>query len=124
MFRAAPGAAKTKKRQTPAPIPDKLMRHLPRRKRLSRRVFVVSASGYEEVKLQRVNKAFRRAVQRAGLGPDVCPHVLRHTCVTWLMQAGRPSWEVGGFVGMSTQMVEENYGHHSPNFLRETANAI
>jgi len=124
MFRAASGALQTNKRQTPAPIPDKLLRHLRRWKRQANSLYVVSAPGHEDAKLQRVTKAFGRAVERAGLGRDVHPHILRHTCVTWLMQAGRPAWEVAGFVGMSAQMVQDNYGHHAPEYLRDTANAF
>jgi integrase len=123
MFRAAAGARQTTKRQPPAPIPPKLLRHLHRWKRQANSLYVVSAPGYEDSKLQRVTKAFGRAVERAGLGRDVHPHILRHTCVTWLMQAGRPVWEVAGFVGMSPQMVQDNYGHHAPDYLRDTANA-
>jgi integrase len=35
-----------------------------------------------------MNKGFVAAVEAAGLGPEVTPRVLRHTCVTWLMQTG------------------------------------
>ena len=36
-----------------------------------------------------IRKAFRRSAQRAGLNPDqITPHVLRHTVVTHLIQAG------------------------------------
>ena len=121
MFRAEAGARQTKKRRTPAPIPDKLLRHLGRWKRQSDGIYVVATS---DQKLQRVSGAFRRAVARAGLGREVTPHILRHTCTTWLMQAERPVWEVAGFVGMSPAMVQKNYAHHSPQHLRDTANAV
>ncbi len=124
MFRAPSGFRQTKKRQTPAPIPRILMRHLPRWKRLSASLYVVSAPGYSKRRMRDVGNAFMRAVAHAGLGSDVTPHILRHTCVTWLMQRGRPAWEVGGFVGMSTHMIEAHYGHHSPGHLVDTANAL
>ena len=123
MFRAAPGERQSKKRRTPAPIPDKLLRHLPRWKRLSDSLFVVSATGHEDARQKRIHKAFSRAVARAGLDRSVTPHVLRHTCATWLMQRGRPAWEVAGFLGMTVDMVEQIYGHHAPDYLRATANA-
>jgi len=123
MFRAASGKAQTKKRQTPTPIPKSLARHLPRWKRLSDSLFVVSATGHEDARQKRIHKAFSRAVARAGLDRSVTPHVLRHTCATWLMQRGRPAWEVAGFLGMTVAMIERVYGHHSPNYLRETADA-
>lgn len=123
MFRAEAGARQTKKRRTPAPIPDNLLRHLPRWKRLADGPFVISHASTHGERLLRIHGAFRRAVERAGLGPEVTPHILRHTCVTWLMQRGRPIWEVAGFTGMTAEMVEQNYGHHAPQHLRDTANA-
>ncbi len=52
------------------------------------------------------------------------PHTTRHTCVTWLKQAGIPSFEVAGFVGMSEAMVERVYGHHDPNFQHRARAAL
>jgi integrase len=66
---------------------------------------------------------FRRARDNAGLGPDVTPHTLRHTCATWKVQAGMPLWDVAGFLGMTTKMVDDVYGHHAPERLRKVANA-
>ncbi|MBV9520966.1 MAG: hypothetical protein JO068_22920 [Hyphomicrobiales bacterium] len=37
----------------------------------------------------------------AGLGPEVTPHCLRHTCATWMMQRRVPRWEVVGYLGIS-----------------------
>jgi integrase len=54
----------------------------------------------------------------------VVPHTLRHTAATWLMQRGVPAWEAAGYLGMSTEMIERVYGHHSPEHLRKAAEAI
>ena len=43
------------------------------------------------------------------------PHTLRHTAVTWLVQAGIPLWEVSQWVGLSIRMIETTYGHHAPD---------
>ena len=40
------------------------------------------------------------------------------------MQRGVPAWEAAGYLGMSTQMIERVYGHHSPEHLRNAADAI
>ena len=57
--------------------------------------------------------AFRTAVVLAGLDPgEVTPHVLRHSCATWLMQSGIDKWEAAGFPGMSVEMLDRVYGHH------------
>ena len=58
-----------------------------------------------------------RACGLAGLGDEVTPHVLEHTCITWLLQNRVPIWEVAGFVGTSEKVIRDTYGHHSPDHL-------
>lgn len=74
--------------------------------------------------MKRVTKAFNSAAVRAGLDDTVVPHTLRHTCATWLMQAGVDLWEAAGFLGMTAQQVQDTYGHHHPAFQERAANAI
>jgi integrase len=52
------------------------------------------------------------------------PHTLRHTCATWLMQKGAPKWDACGFLGMTLETLEKNYGHHHPDHQRGAADAI
>jgi hypothetical protein len=40
------------------------------------------------------------------------------------MQRGAPVWEAAGFLGMSIEVLQENYGHHHPDFMRAAASAI
>lgn len=40
------------------------------------------------------------------------------------MQRGVSAWEAAGYLGMSTEMIERVYGHHSPEHLRKAAEAI
>jgi len=49
---------------------------------------------------------------------------LRHTCSTWLMQAGVETWEAAGFLGMTVEMLDRVYGHHSLTFQKEASEAI
>jgi integrase len=46
-------------------------------------------------------------------GADVTPHILRHTCTTWLMQKGVNLWDAAGFLGMTVQQLEQGYGQRS-----------
>jgi integrase len=62
-------------------------------------------------------KGWDRARELAGLGDGVTPHVLKHTCITWLLQNRVPIWEVAGFVGTSEKVIRDTYGHHSPDHL-------
>ncbi|HEY9360888.1 MAG TPA: tyrosine-type recombinase/integrase [Xanthobacteraceae bacterium] len=122
-YRRAIGRRATKKRQPPVRLPPKLVRHLRRwRDRGISKTAVVEWNGK---RIASIRKGFEAAVQAAGLGPEVTPHILRHTCATWLMQSGRvETWEAGGFLGMTVKQLEETYGHHHPDFQKEAANAL
>jgi integrase len=75
-----------------------------------------------------VYTAWETGCKFAGLStnPDdpnkVTPHTLRHTCVTWMLDAGKTPWQVGQYVGMSAETVERVYGHSNDKMKRETAN--
>ena len=57
----------------------------------------------------------------AGL-PNVTPHSLRHTAITWAMQRGARAWDASGFFGVSVKVIEEVYGHHADDH-QESARA-
>lgn len=40
------------------------------------------------------------------------------------MQRGVDLWQAAGFLGMSVETLERNYGHHHPNYMQEAARAI
>jgi integrase len=64
-------------------------------------------------------KGWERARELASV--DATPHVLKHTCITWLLQNRVPFWEVAGFVGTSDKLIRDTHGHHSPE---RSANGI
>ena len=116
-----PGARRTNKRRARIPIPRKLLPHLKHaRLRGTELGFVINENG---ARLRDIKRGFASACRRAGL-IDVTPHVLRHTCATWLMQRGVPLWEAAGFLGMTRETLESVYGHHHPDFLRGAADAL
>lgn len=130
IYRAAIGARRTKKRQPTSRLRRKLAFHVARWKRISNSNIVVHYAGpvrrHDEDgnaidSLKRITGAFRLARQRAGLGADVTPHVLRHTCTTWLLHEGWSIWDVAGYVGMSPKVIETTYGHHSAEFQAAAA---
>jgi len=61
-------------------------------------------------------RAWGETVRTAGLGSEVTPHVLRHTCATWALNSGMSAWDVAALLPTSVQMIEATYGHHSPQF--------
>lgn len=121
-YRRAEGRAETKKRQPSIRIPPRLLWHMRRWARIgiSKR-FVIE---WRDQPVKRINKAFRSARRLAGLGADVVPHSLRHTCATWMAQRGAPMHEICGFLGMTRETFESVYGHHHPDFQAGAVNAL
>lgn len=104
------GTSKTNKRRSTVPIPRRLLTFLLlARKRTRQYVLEYRGNPIKSVKVGLSNSG-----HRAGIG-HVHPHVLRHTAVTWLVRAGVPLWQVAGWVGMTPSMIEQVYGHHSPD---------
>jgi integrase len=124
--RRAQGVRKTKKRQPPVRLPDRLLAHLRRWQRLGIALHAIVEWNGKPVRS--VRKGFGTAARLAGLpvsGPDkVTPHVLRHTAATWAMQNGADLWQAAGFLGMTVEMLQERYGHHHPDFQAGAARAI
>jgi integrase len=124
-YRLAQGRTATKKRQPPAPVPDRLLAHMRRWVRTDAiKSHFVEFNG---AAVKSVKTGFRSAVRLARLSTQsgkVTPHTLRHTAATWLMQRGADPWKAAGFLGMSVDVLLDTYGHHHPEFLREAAAAI
>jgi integrase len=120
LYRKGEGEAETNKRRTPAPIADRLLPHLKRSRRLT---FLRPIEYYGEP-IQNFKHSWYSARLRAGLDDSVTPHVLRHTCATWLLQKGVPTWEVAGYLGTSEKVIRDHYGHHAPDFLQRARRAF
>lgn len=114
----------SRKRKPPVKIHSRLLPHLRRWRRADLAHGITAVCHYNTETVRSLHKAWRGVRARAELGADVTPHVLRHTCVTWLLQAGVPAWEVAGFAGMSLETLERVYGHHSPKWQERAASAI
>lgn len=75
-----------------------------------------------------VKNAFAKAAGRVKLldeaGNVVTPHVMRHTCATWLVMARIGYVEIGKMLGDRADTIEKTYGHHHPDFLKNAAKAL
>ncbi|KAB2873717.1 MAG: site-specific integrase [Bauldia sp.] len=121
-YRLARGRKATNKRQTPAPVPARLLAHLRRWNSMgiAREHFVE----WNGAPVKSVKTAMATAVEKAGLDGSVSPHTLRHTAATWMMQNGAEIWQAAGFLGMSEATLRRVYGHHHPEFMRGAADAL
>jgi integrase len=118
-YRRPQGERETKKRRPPVPLPYRLLGHLRRWKRLGQ-LYAVEWNGNP---VRDCDRAFRNVAHAAGL-PWVTPHIMRHTCGTWLAQSGVDLWQAAGFLGMTVQQFEETYGHHHPDYMGEARAAL
>lgn len=73
--------------------------------------------------LEQVGMAVRRTANRAQL-PGVSLHVLRHTFVSRLVQAGRPLPEVAALAGHRDITMTLRYAHLAPSHLRAGIQAL
>lgn len=124
-YRKPIGRRGTKKRQTPAPIPARLLAHM--RRWVSRGLIHAHFVEFRGKPVKSVKKGFAQGVKLAKLDTSigkVTPHTLRHTAATWMMQQAAPEWEAAGYLGMSPEVLREVYGHHHPDFMQGAANAI
>lgn len=123
LYRSGSAQLKTKKRQTPAKIPPRLLAHMKRWRKIDGNIrHVINWNGSS---VQSVKKAFRNARERAKLDDTVIPHTLRHSCATWLMQAGVSQWDAASFLGMTMEVLDRVYSHpSSPDFQRAASEAI
>jgi integrase len=121
-YRRAPGTAETNKRRPPVGLPDRLLAHMRRWKK--RGISLSAVIEWNGKPVHDVDKAFRHAVADAGLGGKVTPHTLRHTAITWAMQRGVKAYDAADFFGVSQELIERVYGHHSPDRHKAVGDAL
>ncbi|WP_137133507.1 site-specific integrase [Rhizobium sp. FKY42] len=113
MYRRGKGQAETNKRRPPVPIPENLLPHV----RRWRKITVNGPVEYAGRLIKKERRGWDRARELAGLDTEVTPHIMKHTCITWMLQRGVPFWEISGFTGTSEKTIRDTYGHHSPKHL-------
>jgi integrase len=121
LYRRPVDAVETLKRRPPVPIPPRLLPHLRRWRRLTTR-YVIEWAGKPITSQER--RAWRTARELAGLGQEVTPHILRHTCATMLLQLGVSVYDVAGVLGTTEDVVRRTYGHHAHDQLRQAVAAF
>ena len=67
---------------------------------------------------------FEKARGMAGLGTDVIPHVMRHTCASRLVQSGVDIRRVQVWLGHSTIAMTMRYSHLAPDDLNVCLDAL
>lgn len=119
LYRRSTAQRETKKRQTPARLPDAMIATIaPWREQC--RQFVIEWRGQP---VQSVKHAFARVCERAGVD-NVTPHILRHTAITNAMMNGADPIEATSFFGITYQELERTYLHHHPDHQKSVGEAL
>ncbi|MFC6790640.1 hypothetical protein ACFQE0_14090 [Methylobacterium komagatae] len=109
------------KRAPTVRMPDSLVAHLWRWRFKLGQTYVVE---WNNNPVGSTKRSFANICYDLGFGDDVVRHSLRHTAVTWGMQEGVDIWELAGYVGMTVEMIERRYGHHSPKHMEGARAAL
>jgi integrase len=102
------------------PLSDEAVALL-RRQRGKHPRLVFSRDGRPLKKLD--SKTWARALERAGLGREVCWHVAtRHSWASWLAMAGASTSALQTLGGWSSPAMPARYAHYSVDHLRQLVN--
>lgn len=120
LYRRGEAERDSKKRRTPARVPRQLLAH-------ARRWHARGLTWAVEWRGQRVGSiktAWGKAVAAARLGWSPTPHTLKHTAITWAIEAGVSITDAAGFFGTSAETIERVYWHKSPMFQQAALDAM
>jgi integrase len=117
MHRRGRGAIETNKRRKPAPIPARLLPHLRRWRRMTSQ-YVIEWAGRPIT--SKIRRSWDTARVMAGLGPEATPHILKHTCATMMLEAGKTEWEVAAALSTTPQVIVKYYGSRVISHQRKT----
>lgn len=109
--RKAIGARTTNKRQPTVDLPPRLLAHMRRWQRLG--ISKSAVIEYQGSPILRVTKGFETIRDLAKM-PDVSPHTLRHTSISWYLRAGVAISDVSDYCGVSEAIIRRHYKHHMP----------
>lgn len=109
---------KTKKQAPTVPVPMRLLRHFERWHKNGAK-WAVEIEGCRVANIKNDWETIREI---AGM-PEVTPHTLRHTAITWAMQSGANVWHVSGYFGVTLDTLEKYYAHHHPDFVKTAVDA-
>lgn len=117
---ALPGKNHGNKRRAIVPMSESLKKELQTVREFAQTDWVIEHRGKP---IKSIQESFKSAL--IGSGIDHCTiHDLRRTCATWLVQKGIPTREIARMLGDTEEMIEKVYGHHSPEYLQNAANAL
>jgi integrase len=108
------------KRRAIVPLNDDAMRALRAAQEMACTNYIVEWRGGP---VSTVKTGFAAACRRAGLD-DVTPHTLRHSGISWMVEADIPDEQIARISGDTPDMIRRVYGHFRPGYLSRAATAL
>ena len=115
-----PGRKITKKRRGAVPFGGSLVAALQDARQLAVTPYVVE---YRGSKIGNIGQSFRAAAKEAGV-PWACPHVIKHSVISWLAEDGRGVDEIAWYTATSPDTVRRIYLKRNPDGLRSMADGL
>ncbi|MGJ8612432.1 MAG: tyrosine-type recombinase/integrase [Octadecabacter sp.] len=74
---------------------------------------------YKGMPVYDIKTAFKGALKAAGIKRKLSTHCLKHTAITWMMQANVPLSHISERTNTSEKILLKVYGHHRPDAADE-----
>lgn len=116
-----PERRQTHKHRPSVAINDMLFPVLEMTREKTKSEFVIARKNGKRV--ESIKKAFKAACNRAKL-TGVTPYTLRHTAITWGIQAGKSLAQMGQLAGHQEPRTTSRYSKFDPSFTKDTVDVL
>ncbi len=84
--------------------------------------YVVTRAGKSD-RCRNVNNGLKTLADESGISSNVSQHVLKHTAVTWMVQAGMSPEALENLIGTSAKTIKKVYAHNNPDHHEQLVEA-
>jgi integrase len=114
IYRRAAGEANSTKRRPPTMLTENDRRMCARWKRIDVEKGISAVINFHGGPVKKLRRSWAAVVKAAGLGPEITPHTLKHTAVTWMVMDGMPLLTISRITGTDMSTLEKVYAHFMP----------